>query len=121
VKTLWPPNHKLVAVTVSGITDPDTGDTVTTTITGVTQDEPVNGLGDGDTGPDAFITAGSATVKLRAERSGLGDGRVYVISFTGTDSHGATCTGTARVTVPHDQRPGGVAVDSGQIYNSTTP
>jgi hypothetical protein len=108
-------------VRVFDITDPDAGDTVTTTITGATQDEPVNGLGDGDTGPDAVITPGSTTVKLRAERRGLGDGRVYVISFTGTDSSGATCTGTAKVTVVHDQRPGAVAVDSGQNYNSTTP
>ena len=43
--SLWPPNHKLRTVTVSGATDPD-GDPVAITITGVTQDEPVNGKAD---------------------------------------------------------------------------
>ena len=118
LKTLWPPNHQLVPVTISGVTDPN-GDAVTINITGVTQDEPTNGLGDGDTGPaDAVITASSATVRLRAERSGKGDGRVYVVSFTGTDPSGANCSGALRVTVQHDQKPGNVAIDSGQFFNS---
>jgi hypothetical protein len=56
-------------------TDPD-GDPVTVVIAGVTQDEPTNGLGDGDVSPDAVLSGGS-TVQLRAERSGLGNGRVY--------------------------------------------
>ncbi len=46
---LWPPLHQLVNVALSGLTDPD-GDPTTLTINGVTQDEPINGLGDGDTG-----------------------------------------------------------------------
>lgn len=46
--TLWPPNHKYRTLTVSGATDPD-GNAVSHTITGVTQDEALNGLGDGDT------------------------------------------------------------------------
>lgn len=116
--SLWPPNHKLVNVALTGVTDPDEGDTVTTTITGVTQDEPLNGLGDGDTAPDAVISADGG-LRLRAERSGTGDGRVYVVAFTAKDSHGATCSGTVNVgAVPHDQRKGGAAVDSGQKYNS---
>jgi len=116
---LWPPNHKLRNVTLSGLTDPD-GDPVTLTITGVTQDEPINGLGDGDTSPDAAVGATSSQVLLRAERSGLGDGRVYEISFTGTDIAGATCTGTVTVSVPHS-RNGDPAVDSGQLYDSFGP
>ncbi|KAA0245406.1 MAG: hypothetical protein EDM70_03315 [Candidatus Brocadia sp. AMX2] len=36
---LWPPNHKLVEVGITGVTDPDNNQ-VTITITGVTQDEP---------------------------------------------------------------------------------
>jgi hypothetical protein len=111
LKTLWPPNHQLVPVTISGVTDPN-GDAVTINVTGVTQDEPTNGLGDGDTGPaDAVITANSAIVRLRAERSGTGNGRVYVVSFTATDPSGASCSGALRVTVQHDQKPGNVAID----------
>jgi hypothetical protein len=117
--TLWPPNHKLRNVTLSGLTDPD-GDPVTLTIDGVTQDEPLNGLGDGDTSPDAAAGATSSEVLLRAERSGLGDGRVYEISFTGTDIAGATCTGTVTVSVPHSKN-GSPAVDSGQLFDSFGP
>jgi hypothetical protein len=117
--TLWPPNHELRNVTISGVTDPDAGDQVTINVTAVTQDEPTNGLGDGDTATDAVITANSNVVQIRAERSGTGDGRVYVINFTGTDTSGATCQGTATVTVVHDQKPGHGAVNSGQNYIST--
>lgn len=109
--TLWPPNHKFHLITLSGATDPE-GDEVTLTVTGVTQDEPVNGVGDGNTAPDAKAGPSSNTVFVRAERSGTGDGRVYRIAFTGTDPDGGTCTGTVLVTVPHDQGQGSTAVDS---------
>lgn len=118
--TLWPPNHKFREITLSGATDPD-GDPVTFTISGVTQDEALNGLGDGDTSPDAKTGTASNKVFVRAERSGTGDGRVYRIAFTVTDSHGATCSGTAKVGVPHDQGNGSVPVDSGLIVNSFGP
>ena len=98
---LWPPNHKLKMITLTGATDPD-GNAVVLTITGVTQDEPVNGLGDGDTWPDDAVGPAANKVKVRAERSGLGDGRVYRIAFTGSDGIGGTCTGVATVGVPHD-------------------
>ncbi len=111
---LWPPNHKLHLVTVSGATDPD-GNPLTTTITGVTQDEPLNGLGDGDTSPDAFPGPASDQALIRAERSGLGDGRVYVLHVSVSDGLGGECTGTAAVSVPHDQS-GAPAVNSGQAY-----
>lgn len=119
--TLWPPDHTLRNVTISGLTDPDPGDKVTINVTKVTQDEPVNGLGDGDTSPDAITPANSNVVKLRAERSGTADGRVYAITFTGTDAGGLSCTGTVNVSVPHDQKPDHAAVNSGQNYNSLVP
>ena len=114
---LWPPNHKLRTITLSGATDPD-GDPITWTVTGVTQDEPTNGLGDGDTAIDAVLGSGN-TLQVRAERSGLGDGRVYRIAYTVTDGRGGLCTSVATVGVPHDQSPAGiVAVDSGGVFNS---
>jgi hypothetical protein len=102
VTQLWPPDHALKTITVS-VPDPD-GDKVTTTITGVTQDEAINGLGDGDTGPDAaWVTGHSDQVKLRAERSGTGDGRVYRISVKASDGTAECAGGKVLVTVPHDQ------------------
>lgn len=118
---LWPPSHKLRLATLSGATDPDS-DTVTLTITGVTQDEPLNGLGDGDTSPDAQAGTQSNTVLLRAERSGAGDGRVYRIAFTGSDGRGGTCSGTVTVGVPHDMGAGSNPVDSAPpSFNSFGP
>jgi uncharacterized repeat protein (TIGR01451 family) len=112
---LWPPNHKLRLVRIRGATDPD-GDSITTTVTGVTQDEPLNGLGDGDTSPDAKPAPRSDEVFLRAERSGTGDGRVYRVAATATDGHGGTCTGTVIVGVPHDRRTHATPIDSGGIF-----
>jgi hypothetical protein len=99
--TLWPPNHKLRVITVTGASDPE-GDDLVTAVTGVTQDEPVNGLGDGDVSPDAVLGPAANQVRLRAERSGTGDGRVYRIAVTVIDEFGLTCDATLRVGVPHD-------------------
>ena len=115
---LWSPNHQFVPIAVKGVTDPD-GHAVTITVTGVTQDEPVNGKGDGNTSPDAVIQDGAASV--RAERSGTGNGRVYHISFRADDDKGDSCTGVVRVGVPHSQGKGVTAIDDGQVYDSTLP
>lgn len=119
--TLFPPNHKLVDVTLSGATDAD-GDAVTLTVTGVLQDEPTNGLGDGDQSPDAFINGD--TVQLRAERSGNGDikdadGRIYQIAFSVEDTNGGMCTGSVTVGVPHDKKD--TPINSGLDFDSTQP
>ena len=114
---LWPPNHKLKLITLTGATDAD-GNPVVLTVTDVTQDEPFNGLGYGDTSPDAVLGPAGNQVRLRAERSGLGDGRVYHVSFTGSDGTGGTCAGVATVGVPHDQGGHSTAVDSGFFFPS---
>ncbi len=119
--TLWPPNHKLRLVTVSGGSDPD-DDTITTAITAITQDEPVNGLGDGDTSPDAVLGPASNQARLRAERSGTGDGRVYRLEVTVTDEFDLSCEGTVLIGVPHDQGAQSTPVDSAPpSYNSLLP
>ena len=88
---------------------------MTTTVTSIFQDEPTQGLGDGDTPIDAVISSGAAQV--RAERSGDGNGRVYYISFKATTTAGGSCTGTVTVAVPHDQAH--AAVGDGAKYDST--
>jgi hypothetical protein len=118
---LWPPNHEYHAIDVLGVTDPD-GDPVTITVTGITQDEPTNNRGDGNTCPDAQIVNGHASV--RAERTGTpstpGNGRVYTISFTADDGNGGTCSDSVRVCVPHDRK-NPTCIDDGQVYNSLGP
>jgi CSLREA domain-containing protein len=118
---LWPPNHKFHLISLGGISDPD-GDPVVAAISGVTQDEPLNGLGDGDTAPDARRGPTASQVYVRSERSGLLDGRVYRINYRATDSKGAVCTGTAAVGVPHDMGQGSAPIDSAPpSYNSFGP
>ena len=74
-------------------------------IVDVTSNEPINGLGDGNTEFDWEIT-GDLTVNLRAERAGVAIGRVYTIHVECTDDGGNTTTATVDVSVPHDQRKG---------------
>lgn len=120
---LWPPNHKMVPIGITGLSDPD-GDSLTVTVTSIRQDEPTNTVGDGDTEVDG-TGVGTSTASVRAERTGTkkipGDGRVYHIGFTATDGEGGTCTGTVTVGVPHDQGGSSVPVDGGPLYDSTTP
>lgn len=110
------PAFRKLAVTVLGVTDPD-GDAVTVVINRVMQDEPTGNGSDGDPCPDAHVPPNSATAYVRDERSANGNGRVYTIYFTATDSRGASCQGSVRVSVPHE--PGGDAVDDGPSYDST--
>lgn len=115
--TLWPVNHQMAAIEILGVTDPD-GDPITITIDSIFQDEPVNGLGDGDTAPDG-AGIGTSTAWVRAERDGRGNGRVYHIFFTATDSYGNSCSGKVLVSVPKNLGRNGAAVDDGPLYNST--
>ena len=120
VATIWPPNHKFVPITITGVTDPD-GDSVTITIDSIFQDEPVDAKGSGNTAPDGK-GVGTDTAEVRAERSGSkkvpGNGRVYHIGFTADDGNGGTCSSTVTVCVPHDQS-GTDCVDDGLLYDST--
>jgi hypothetical protein len=115
---LWPPNHTMRPVSIVNVTDPN-DEAVTITVTGVTQDEPVNGGGDGDTSPDAIVQD-SATL-VRAERAGGGNGRVYAIAFSADDGRGGACSGSVTVAVPHSMKRESAAVDDGQLFDSTLP
>ncbi|WP_428263943.1 HYR domain-containing protein [Haliangium sp.] len=120
---MWPPNHKyrgfdlvadcglVVDDVCGGILDPATS---APTITRVTSDEPENAVSDGNT-LDDIVIVDQRSVKLRSERMGKGDGRVYHIHFDVTDTAGNTASGVCSVSVPHDQR-GVSAVDSGVAY-----
>jgi hypothetical protein len=116
---LWPANDKFVAVHINNVTDPD-GDPVTIRITGITQDEPVNGNNNGNRDADA-TGVGASVAQIRAERDGNGNGRMYVIAFTATDGRGGSSNGSVTVCVPHDQGGNTVCTDDGQAYDSTEP
>lgn len=103
---LWPPNHKFAdiaaTVVVTDICDPNP----TFVLTSITSNEPVDGLGDGDTSPDwANATTGTPDVafQLRSERAGVGTGRIYTVTYTASDEAGNTTVKSATVRVPHDQ------------------
>jgi hypothetical protein len=107
----------MVPIAVTGVTDPE-GNSVTITVTGVTQDEPIISKGAQKLSPGAVIQASS--VSVRAERLDKGNGRVYQISFRADDGRGGSCTGAVKVGVPLNLKKL-IAIDDGQIYNSTIP
>ena len=92
---LWPPNGKMVPVSILGVTDPE-GGPVALKVTGISQDEP----------GASFSGIGSPVARVKAERDGKGDGRVYRIQFEATDLAGGSCAGEVRVCVPHDRGKG---------------
>jgi hypothetical protein len=97
--TLWPPNHKYFTVTAT-VTVSDTYDTnPSIMLVSVTSNEPDNGKGDGNTVNDIVIVD-DYTFKLRAERSVLGSGRIYTITYQAVDSSGNTIEADAIVSIP---------------------
>ena len=100
--TLWPPNHKFVAVGVTAATTDNCSPAPVCSIASISSNEPVNARGDGNTAPDWRIT-GALSANLRAERSGTGTGRVYTLAISCRDAAGNVTNGSTTVTVPHDQ------------------
>jgi len=98
---LSPPNHKMVPVTltVSSADLVDPGPVCT--IASVSSNEPIDGLGDGDTAPDWEVLTG-LSLNLRAERAGNGTGRIYRIAVSCVDASGNAATATATVLVPRN-------------------
>jgi large repetitive protein len=122
--SLWPPNHQYVNFTIgnfvanaSDACDPtvDINDVV---IAKITSDETENGNGDGNTLQDIVIANDCKSFKLRSERNGSGDGRVYTITFLVRDTAGNTTTATAKVIVPKNNNGG--AIDNGPHYTVTS-
>lgn len=101
-RSLWPPNHKFVNVTVTGtVTDASGG------LPGSVRFHVVDEYGTVQPAGRAHVDANghySFRVSLQSSRLGQDkDGRQYRIFVTATDEAGNTGSAVARVTVPHDQ------------------
>ncbi len=100
-EALWSPNHKMVDVTLDyTITDNCSGVRVDTIY--ISSNEHLNGRGDGNT-PEDWVYVDAHHVRLRAERSGLGDGRIYTMLIEAVDEAGNKVYATVTVSVPHNQ------------------
>jgi len=100
--SLWPPNGKLVDVTLTVAVVDELSGPAGFELVSVVSDESDEGPGRDDPAGDIQgFTIGTAdtTGQLRAERSPAGDGRVYTLMYSGRDQagNGATCTATISV------------------------
>ena len=100
---LTPPRHQLVpieaAVTAVDACDP----APRIVLTGISSNEPDNGMGDGDTADDIQGEQPGTidtSFQLRAERSARGAGRVYTVIYRAIDARGNVSTVASQVTVP---------------------
>ena len=95
---LWPPNHKMRDIALAYDIVDNCGP-VTTDLQ-VSSSEPVDGTGDGHTGPD-WNVLDPHHLQLRAERSGRGRGRIYTVAIIASDAANQSASAAASVLVPH--------------------
>ena len=104
---LWPPNHKYATVHIdlTAITKSGTDVSNNAKLVSVTSDEPEDAVekkgrkGDGNTRNDIVIIDNN-TVKVRVERLGGGNGRVYTFNYQISDEAGNVSSTSASVGVP---------------------
>jgi uncharacterized protein len=94
---LSPANHRLVTVAATYSADDASGPPACTL--SVESSEPVNGADDGNTDSD-WIVVDANHVRLRAERSGKGNGRIYTVTVSCADASNNIERKTERVSVP---------------------
>ena len=107
-RILWPPDHRLVDVRVLPVAVDACGG-ATVVLVSILSDEPdgSSGAAGGELPRDILEAAAGGPdfeFRLRAERSGAGDGRVYTVTYAATDAAGNRTTASVPVVVPHDAR-----------------
>ncbi|MBM4039546.1 MAG: HYR domain-containing protein [Planctomycetes bacterium] len=102
---LWPPNNKMVSVTVDALVADLCDEAPSYRIVSVSCNELVLHPG-GKKGQADWVITGDHTVDLRAKRLGTAPGRIYTIHVEARDASGNVAAATVTVRVPHDQRRG---------------
>ncbi len=93
---LWPPNHKIVPVTINGSAT-DATSTIASVVITVTDKYGVYN--------QTITSSFGSIINIEAWREGTDkDGRVYTITVVAADRAGNQSTATTMVTVPHDMR-----------------
>jgi endo-1,4-beta-xylanase len=98
---LGPVNHQMIAVKVTAQST-DAVSAVVCRISSIESNEPDNGLGDGNASGDIGPIVGLSTM-LRAERSGTGNGRIYLLTVVCRDAAGNSSSALVPVRVPKGQ------------------
>ena len=92
---LWPPDHKMTNVLLSGAAS-DSGSGIASTVITVNDEYGICNL---------TVPAFGSAIPLESWRAGTDkDGRIYTITAVITDKAGNRSTGTTTVLVPHDMR-----------------
>jgi parallel beta-helix repeat protein len=95
-EALWPANGKMAPVTIGVTVTDDSDPSPACQISSVTSNET---LADSD-----WSLTGPLSLSLRADRNGLGVGRIYSIKVTCSNASQLSASSVVTVLVPHDQR-----------------
>ena len=122
---LWPPDHKYHIITIAqmvqSISDDSDGNLFNNVvIEKVTSDEPddASRKADGTTINDIVIAGDCKSVRLRSERDGKKNGRVYSVTLRVGDSSGNVTRRDFKVSVRHDR--GAPAVEDATAMTITS-
>lgn len=121
---LWPPNHRYHEITpemmILSVEDAcgNPIDIASGLVVEVRSDEPEISSGDGHKREDMKVTCPNL-VKVRAERMGSGNGRVYTIVYRYYTKNGVSAEAEAHVAVPHDSAGKEIVNDDGSGYSIT--
>ncbi len=99
---LWPPNHKMVPVTIDVAAKDVCDAEPACRIVSVSSNEEGNGKGDGNTEAD-WVIDGDLSLRLRAERSGRGSGRSYAVGIVCEDASGNIAHASATIRVEQNR------------------
>ena len=101
---LWPPDHTMVNVGLTATAVDNCDGSRPVSVRALSNESETDPTGDGNFSPDASGIA-TETLRLRAERKGTGNGRVYLIAVTATDFAGNVGMSCQSVVVPLAHQP----------------